>query len=278
MGLAFLHNTCDVIHTDIKPANILLETPELDDMFRHAPPEVLEQEQGHSDEHLDDYYMTSEPVISGHEDLVSPHAWKDMSFRLADFGTVSWTHDHLTEWIQPNMLRAPEVIVGAPWDCKADIWNLGLVVWELVTGQLCFDGQATATADYSSEAHLAQMQAILGAFPGGLLSRAGQTQREKYFDSDGNLTSSISFPSLELEKLCIGSGAFDGAGKSGRDDKDMHAFLDFVKSTLALEPEKRPSAQDLLAAEWLKGIANSQWGLSTCTRYMQNSHEIKVAQ
>ncbi|EPE04056.1 serine protein kinase sky1 [Ophiostoma piceae UAMH 11346] len=115
---------------------------------------------------------------------------------LADFGTASWTHDHLTEWIQPNMLRAPEVVVGAPWDCKADIWNL-----ELVTDQLCFDGQATATANYPSEAHLAQMQAILGGFPG-----------------------------------------------------DMHAFLDFVKSALALGPEKRPSAQDLLSAEWLKGL------------------------
>ena len=32
------------------------------------------------------------------------------------------------EVIQPVALRAPEVIVGAKWDTKADIWNLGCVV------------------------------------------------------------------------------------------------------------------------------------------------------
>jgi serine/threonine-protein kinase SRPK3 len=26
------------------------------------------------------------------------------------------------------MLRAPEVILGAKWDYKVDIWNLGLIV------------------------------------------------------------------------------------------------------------------------------------------------------
>jgi hypothetical protein len=26
------------------------------------------------------------------------------------------------------MLRAPEVILGANWDFKVDIWNLGLIV------------------------------------------------------------------------------------------------------------------------------------------------------
>jgi len=35
---------------------------------------------------------------------------------------------HLTEWIQPQMLRAPEVILGAEWNTKVDIWNVGLVV------------------------------------------------------------------------------------------------------------------------------------------------------
>lgn len=37
-------------------------------------------------------------------------------------------NNHLTEWIQPQMLRAPEVILGAEWNSKVDIWNVGLVV------------------------------------------------------------------------------------------------------------------------------------------------------
>lgn len=42
--------------------------------------------------------------------------------------TASWIDKHLTDWIQPQMLRAPEVILGAKWDSKVDIWNVGLVV------------------------------------------------------------------------------------------------------------------------------------------------------
>ena len=40
----------------------------------------------------------------------------------------SWIDKHLKEWIQPQMLRAPEVILGAEWDHKVDIWNVGLIV------------------------------------------------------------------------------------------------------------------------------------------------------
>lgn len=42
--------------------------------------------------------------------------------------TAYWFDKQLMEWIQPEKLRAPEVILGANWDYKVDIWNLGLIV------------------------------------------------------------------------------------------------------------------------------------------------------
>lgn len=45
-----------------------------------------------------------------------------------DLFVASWFDKHLTELIQPQMLRAPEVILEADWDHKVDIWNLGLIV------------------------------------------------------------------------------------------------------------------------------------------------------
>lgn len=50
---------------------------------------------------------------------------KGMSF---DDILASYFKKHLTEWIQPQMLRAPEVILGASWDFRADIWNVGVLV------------------------------------------------------------------------------------------------------------------------------------------------------
>lgn len=36
--------------------------------------------------------------------------------------------NRFAEVIQPESLRSPEVIIGAEWDTKTDIWNLGCLV------------------------------------------------------------------------------------------------------------------------------------------------------
>ncbi|RYC56038.1 hypothetical protein CHU98_g10165 [Xylaria longipes] len=237
MALAFLHDSCQVIHTDIKPQNI------------HAPSKVFSPFYPPHDPPTD-YYMKSEQVISGEEELETA----DVSIRLADFGTTSWVDEHLTEWIQPQMLRAPEVILGAPWDHKVDIWNLGLIIWELVQGKLIFDGQATATSAYSSQAHLAQMKAILGTFPNTLLDRS--ESRRTFFDTDGHLISGVHFPPVTLRELCDRFQYPVG--------QDLEDFLAFVEITVALEPRNRPDARDFLGSRSLPGkvaeqIAERAW-------------------
>ena len=50
--------------------------------------------------------------------------------KITDFGLAQRGSDHqpLTNPIQPNYYRAPEVILGAGWSYSADIWNLGVLV------------------------------------------------------------------------------------------------------------------------------------------------------
>lgn len=69
------------------------------------------------------------------------------TFKLADFGSstilsllktivgipdlivpANRANGHFTSLIQPMLLRAPEVILSAEWDSKADIWNFGCLV------------------------------------------------------------------------------------------------------------------------------------------------------
>lgn len=122
-----------------------METIKINEMFEHAPSSVFRQSSPPPNA-PDDFYMESEQVSSAEEDL---SAAVGLSVRLTDFGTgklplpwlvvvvdfgfdvpflASWFDKHLTEWIQPQMLRAPEVILGAKWDSSVDIWNLGSVV------------------------------------------------------------------------------------------------------------------------------------------------------
>ncbi|KAH7035600.1 kinase-like domain-containing protein [Microdochium trichocladiopsis] len=236
-ALALLHDTCKVIHCDIKPQNLLIETPKIASLFSSLSSDnFVPQRRPLDPPH--DFYMESMQVSSAQEDLAQVPS---VAVRLADFGTASWVDRHLTEWIQPQMLRAPEVILGAPWDHKVDVWNLGLIIWEFAEGSLVFDGTWTATAPYSSEAHLAQMQAVLGSMPQSLLTRS--KHRSKFFREDGTLREPSPFPHTPLESICRNT-AFDHSDKA--------LFLDFIARMIQLEPQARPDARELLLHEWLK--------------------------
>lgn len=47
---------------------------------------------------------------------------------LCDFGSAVLGKQHHKEFIQPNIYRAPEVILGVPWTYSVDIWNVGCMV------------------------------------------------------------------------------------------------------------------------------------------------------
>lgn len=46
---------------------------------------------------------------------------------LADFGEARLGDEH-EGLIQPDIYRAPEVILGSRWTAKVDIWNVGVMV------------------------------------------------------------------------------------------------------------------------------------------------------
>ncbi|KAL2021638.1 hypothetical protein VTK56DRAFT_6991 [Thermocarpiscus australiensis] len=237
LAVSYLHDAYRVIHTDIKPQNILVETTAINTMFEKAPSEAFRLREPPLDP-PNDFYMASTQVSSAEEDMATP---TDLSVRLTDFGTSSWFDKHLTEWIQPQMLRAPEVILGAEWDYKVDIWNLGLIIWELAEGRLLFDGAWTATAPYTAEAHLAQMTAVLGDIPKSLLARS--KNRDPYFDTEGKLRKPSTFPPCSLEQF---------SKNPDLSVAEKRIFLDFVRSMISLDPEQRPGARRLLESAWLK--------------------------
>jgi serine/threonine-protein kinase SRPK3 len=47
---------------------------------------------------------------------------------LCDFGSAMLGAQHHSEFVQPNIYRAPEVILEAPWTYSVDIWNVGCMV------------------------------------------------------------------------------------------------------------------------------------------------------
>ena len=64
--------------------------------------------------------------------MTAPRDIRNVNFRLADFGQACYyprrdgdDDDHEGQLI---IMRAPEVILGLPWNTKAEMWNVGCFV------------------------------------------------------------------------------------------------------------------------------------------------------
>jgi serine/threonine-protein kinase SRPK3 len=125
---------------------------------------------------------------------------------LCDFGSsvpLDDGNEH-REDIQPNVYRAPEIIIDIPWTYSVDIWNVGCVVryssfnertstdilfsqvWDAFQGEHLFTGQDPELQTYRGPAHLAEMIALLGPPLPSLLAQANR--RSKFFSDAGMLS------------------------------------------------------------------------------------------
>ncbi|KAJ5776963.1 serine/threonine protein kinase [Penicillium odoratum] len=119
---------------------------------------------------------------------------------LADFGEARLSSRTGTQWedVQPLIYRAPEVLLRIPWNHKLDIWNFGVLAWDLVEQRHLFYARDPEKKS-SDTHHLAEMIAILGPPPKGVL------QKSQYGDGFFlTLTrGAIEIPSISLENWRI---------------------------------------------------------------------------
>ena len=57
--------------------------------------------------------------------------------KVIDLGSSCFQNDNLSLYVQSRSYRAPEVIIGLPYDQKIDIWSLGCILAELYSGDVC---------------------------------------------------------------------------------------------------------------------------------------------
>lgn len=93
-ALKFIHSH-NIIHCDLKPENIMLQN------------------------------FSSNIITSGTYCL---------DIKIIDFGSSCHVNELSYTYIQSRFYRAPEVILGAYYDTKIDIWSLGCILAELYSG------------------------------------------------------------------------------------------------------------------------------------------------
>ncbi|OBT66137.1 hypothetical protein VE03_05141 [Pseudogymnoascus sp. 23342-1-I1] len=229
LALDFLHTECHIIHTDIKEENILLDL---------ANSSILEQLDTEEIAASSFYKAVNGYTLYRSANFGIPTKFGRpilCDFSLARNGQVENCHD-----IQPDPYRAPEVILEMPWSYSADIWNVGVMVWDMFENRHMFNGLDPETGKYANRFHLASIVGLLGPPPPEFLQRSEYSS--VYFDDKGNWKC--------VNPVLPASWEESERNLNGSNKK---AFLNFVRKMVRWTPESRTTAEELLQDPWLLG-------------------------
>ncbi|CAH7685868.1 kinase-like domain-containing protein, partial [Phakopsora pachyrhizi] len=76
-----------------------------------------------------------------------------------------WTKSYFTDDIQTRQYRSPEAILGSNWGTWVDIWSVGCMIFELLTGDYLFNPDGVWKRYTKDDNHVAQIIELLGSLP-----------------------------------------------------------------------------------------------------------------
>ena len=205
--------------------------------------------------------------------------------KLIDFGSSCYLTDRQSSYIQSRSYRAPEVVLGLPYDGKIDVWSLGCVVAEMFTGEVTFQNDSVVTM-------LSRIEAICGPFPRHMIAQGRQSGR--FFtksgllyevveneesspegnrnapgphddEDDDDYNASMQFDIFQPKNTSLSARLgfdldlmddfeFKAATTSGVRSRQQ-LFTHFCQQLLTIDPDARPSADEALNHPWMKYAA-----------------------
>ncbi|KIY50040.1 kinase-like protein [Fistulina hepatica ATCC 64428] len=175
-ALDFLHNHAKLIHTgNLQENDIILQ---LDDLTALSDFEEQELNDPSPRKIVGDHVICTARELQVAMTAYGPPV-------LCDFGQAWFSEVQNSGQIQPYQYRAPEVIFGMKWDEKVDIWNLGVMIWDISMGRNMFKVRGGPDNEEADVYHLAHMVALLGLPPVDFLRRRTTDTPWRYFDGEG---------------------------------------------------------------------------------------------
>eukprot|EP00192_Tetraselmis_astigmatica_P004852 CAMPEP_0117660242 /NCGR_PEP_ID=MMETSP0804-20121206/6866_1 /TAXON_ID=1074897 /ORGANISM="Tetraselmis astigmatica, Strain CCMP880" /LENGTH=478 /DNA_ID=CAMNT_0005466963 /DNA_START=271 /DNA_END=1708 /DNA_ORIENTATION=- len=207
-AVAYLHRLA-LVHTDLKPENILLAT-------------------------------------AGYQKISNnPRVGKRIPetdrLRLIDFGSATFEEQYHSTIVSTRHYRAPEVILGLGWSYPCDMWSIGCIIVELITGDALFQ-------THENMEHLAMMEAVLGRIPEKMALRASRHSSKYIYknrlDWPGRASSSESIRAVE--KMVSLKEVIGDSGDLKFFPALQGPLLDLLSGLLQYEPENRMTAEEAL--------------------------------
>ncbi|KAJ1715945.1 kinase-like domain-containing protein [Aspergillus flavus] len=170
--------------------------------------------------------------------------------KVCDLGSASsTTENEITPYLVSRFYRAPEIILGIPYDQAIDVWSIGCTLFELYTGKILFTGR-------NNNQMLRSIMECRGKYPPKLLRKGSLTHM--HFDDMLNFHSTeedkitgrlvtrvVDFkkPTRDLKTRLMGKGT---RGMTDSEAKELALFVDLLDRCLSLNPEKRCTPAEAL--------------------------------
>ncbi|KAL3089210.1 hypothetical protein niasHT_021154 [Heterodera trifolii] len=171
-----------------------------------------------------------------------------MLLKLCDFGSACHVGDaEPAPYLVSRFYRAPEIMLGLPYDFGIDLWSVAVTLYEVYTGKIMFPGK-------SNNQMLKFMMDLRGKFPNKVIRKA--VFKDQHFDYNCNFLYHETDKVTGKDKVTVLTNIKLlrnlSAELSGDQelDRDGFAKVDHFRSLLeqmtALDPSKRISCSDAL--------------------------------
>ncbi|CAN6348715.1 unnamed protein product [Urochloa humidicola] len=171
--------------------------------------------------------------------------------KLCDFGNAMLAGmNEVTPYLVSRFYRAPEIILGLPYDHPLDMWSVGCCLYELYTGKVLFPGP-------SNNAMLRLHMELKGPFPKKMLRKGAFTMQ--HFDQDLNFHATEDDPVTKtaVRRLILNIKPKDISSLisnfPGEDQKMLSSFKDLLDKIFILDPEKRITVSQALSHPFITG-------------------------
>ncbi|KAL2200302.1 kinase-like domain-containing protein [Corynascus similis CBS 632.67] len=174
--------------------------------------------------------------------------------KICDLGTAIDRSDAAMAAAEPmpylvsRFYRAPEIILGVPFDYAVDMWSIGCTLYELYTGKILFTGE-------NNNQMLKNIMEIRGKLSAKFYRRGELAHN--HFDELGNFISverdkvlgkttvrtlaSVK-PTRDLRTRLLAASA----GMDDAESRELNHFTDLLERCLTLNPDKRLTPADAL--------------------------------